>query len=115
MADQFKVALPPAVTALGPTLKLTVGVGDLMDTVADWDALPPGPMQVSVKVASAPRMPVVCEPLTALAPHQAPAAEQDVAIGAFHFSVELAPFATVLGVAARVTLGASGLTDTVTD
>jgi hypothetical protein len=34
-ADQFNVALPPLVIALGPTLKLTVGVGDLMETVAD--------------------------------------------------------------------------------
>lgn len=47
-ADQFKVALLPEVIALGPTLKPTVGVGDLMDTVADCDALPPGPEQVSV-------------------------------------------------------------------
>jgi hypothetical protein len=35
VADQFNVALPPLVIALGPTLKLTVGVGDLMETVAD--------------------------------------------------------------------------------
>jgi hypothetical protein len=34
-ADQFNVALPPLVMALGPTLRLTVGVGDLMETVAD--------------------------------------------------------------------------------
>jgi hypothetical protein len=48
VADQFKVALLPVVIALGPTLRLTMGVGDLMDTVADWDAFPPGPEQVSV-------------------------------------------------------------------
>jgi hypothetical protein len=48
VADQFKVALLPEVMALGPTLKVTVGVGDLMDTVADWDALPPGPEHASV-------------------------------------------------------------------
>jgi hypothetical protein len=47
VADQFKVALLPDVMALGPTLKFTVGVGDLIDTVADWEALPPGPVQVS--------------------------------------------------------------------
>jgi hypothetical protein len=35
VADQFNVALPPLVMALGPTLRLTVGVGDLMETVAD--------------------------------------------------------------------------------
>jgi hypothetical protein len=43
---QFKVALPPLATALGPTLRLTVGAGVLTDTVADWAALPPGPLQV---------------------------------------------------------------------
>jgi hypothetical protein len=47
-ADQLSVALPPLVTALGPTLRLTVGVGDLTETVADWTALPPRPEQVSV-------------------------------------------------------------------
>jgi hypothetical protein len=48
VAVQFNVALPPLVMALGPTLKLTVGVGDLMETVADWTALPPVPEHVSV-------------------------------------------------------------------
>jgi hypothetical protein len=46
VADQFNVALLPVVMALGPTLRLTVGVGDLTETVVDWDALPPGPEQV---------------------------------------------------------------------
>jgi hypothetical protein len=48
VADQFRVALLPLVTALGPTLRLTVGVGDLMEIVADWTAVPPRPEQVSV-------------------------------------------------------------------
>ncbi len=47
-AVQFNVALPPLVMALGPTLRLTVGVGDLIETVVDWTAVPPGPEQVSV-------------------------------------------------------------------
>jgi hypothetical protein len=46
VADQFNVALLPVAMALGPTLRLTVGVGDLMETAVDWDALPPGPEQV---------------------------------------------------------------------
>jgi hypothetical protein len=45
---QFKVALLPLVMALGPTLKLTVGAGDLIETVADWVAVPPVPEQISV-------------------------------------------------------------------
>ena len=48
VADQFSVALPPLVIALGPTLKVTVGAVALMDTVADWAAVPPAPVQVRV-------------------------------------------------------------------
>ena len=48
VADQVNVALLPLVTALGPTLRLTVGVGDLIETVADWTAVPPAPEQASV-------------------------------------------------------------------
>jgi hypothetical protein len=33
--DHVRVAVPPLATALGPTLKLTVGVGDLTETIAD--------------------------------------------------------------------------------
>ena len=33
--DHVSVALPPLAMALGPTLRLTVGAGDLTETVAD--------------------------------------------------------------------------------
>jgi hypothetical protein len=46
--DHVRVALAPLATALGPTLKLTVGSGALTETVMDWTALPPGPVQLSV-------------------------------------------------------------------
>jgi hypothetical protein len=48
VAAQFNVALLPLVMALGPTLKLTVGAAALMETVADWVAVPPVPEQLSV-------------------------------------------------------------------
>jgi hypothetical protein len=48
VADQVRVALPPVATALGPTLSLTAGAGALIDTVADWLALPPELEHVSV-------------------------------------------------------------------
>jgi hypothetical protein len=48
VADQFNVALVPLVRALGPTLKLTVGAGDLTVTVADCVAVPPGPEHARV-------------------------------------------------------------------
>jgi hypothetical protein len=58
---------------------------------------------------------VDCEPLTGLLPDQAPEAEHDVALSAFHLSVELVPLATVLGVALMLTVGAVDFTDTVAD
>jgi hypothetical protein len=48
VAVQFNVALLPLVIALGPTLKVTVGAAALMETVADWVAVPPGPEQARV-------------------------------------------------------------------
>jgi hypothetical protein len=46
--DHVSVAVPPLAMALGPTLKLKVGAGDLTETVAVCVALPPGPTQFSV-------------------------------------------------------------------
>ncbi len=59
--------------------------------------------------------PVDCDPLTALAPDQAPEAVHEVALVADQVNVELPPLETVLGLAARVTVGAGGVTDTVAD
>ena len=45
--DQLKFAALPLATVLGLALKLTVAlVFELTVTVADCDALPPGPVQV---------------------------------------------------------------------
>jgi hypothetical protein len=44
---QDKVELEPLATELGLALKVTVGAGLLTDTVADCEALPPLPVQVS--------------------------------------------------------------------
>jgi hypothetical protein len=50
-----------------------------------------------------------------LVPDQAPEAVQDVAFVAAQVKVELRPLATVLGLAAKVMVGAGELTDTVAD
>ena len=55
------------------------------------------------------------EPLVAWAPDQAPDAVHAVALLDDHVSDELEPLATVLGLALRLTVGAAGVTDTVTD
>ena len=59
--------------------------------------------------------PVVCEPLTGLAPDQDPEAVQAVALVADQVSVALLPLATVLGLAASVTVGTGCVTETVAD
>ena len=49
--DQFNVALPPLATLVGLALKVTVGAGAGADpdteTVADFEAVPPPPLQVN--------------------------------------------------------------------
>jgi hypothetical protein len=44
---QLSVELVPLVTELGAALTETVGADELTETVADWVALPPGPVQVN--------------------------------------------------------------------
>ena len=48
VADQVSMALLPLATVLGPADKLTVGAGVVTDTVADWAAVPPVPVQLRV-------------------------------------------------------------------
>jgi hypothetical protein len=59
--------------------------------------------------------PVDCEPLIALAPDHPPAAVHAVALVDDQDKVALAPLATVLGLAAKATVGAGEVTDTVVD
>ena len=61
------------------------------------------------------RAPVDCEPLVALLPDHPPEAVHAVALVADQVRVELAPLATVLGLADKVTTGAGGVTETVAD
>ena len=56
-----------------------------------------------------------CDPLVASLPDQAPEAVQEVAWAADQLRVELPPLATVLGLAAKVTVGAGEVTVTVAD
>ena len=111
----MRVALPPLITTLGPTLKLTVGNGAFTDTVVDWTAVPPGPTHVNRYVSLCVRAPVDWAPLTALAPDQPPEAVQVVASAEVHVRVELPPEAMVLGLAVMLTAGAVEATVIVAD
>jgi hypothetical protein len=59
--------------------------------------------------------PVLCDPLTGLAPDQDPEAVQAVALVADQVSAELLPLATVIGFAARLMVGTGCVTETVAD
>ena len=112
--DQVRVVAAPLLTVLGFAERLTVGAAAVTETVADWVALPPLPVQVSEKVALALRAPVDCEPETGLLPDHAPVAVHEVAFVDDHVKVELSPLATVLGLALMVTVPVFlGLTVTV--
>ena len=47
-ADQVSVELVPLLIVLGAAPRLTTGAGGVTETVADWDAEPPLPVQVNV-------------------------------------------------------------------
>ena len=115
VADQVSTELLPLATVLGLAARLTVGAGDVTETVADCDALPPAPVQLRMYVALAVSAPVDCEPVTALVPDQAPEPVHAVALVADQPKVELPPLATVLGLAAKLMVGNGWVTDTVAD
>jgi hypothetical protein len=114
-ADQVSEELLPLITELGLALRLTVGAGDVTDTVADCEALPPAPVQVNVYVALAVSAPVDCEPLTGRPPDQAPEALHEVALVADQVNVALLPLVIALGPTLRLTVGAADLMETVVD
>jgi hypothetical protein len=57
--DQLSVEALPLATVLGLAVRDTVGAGWVTETVADWLAVPPGPVQDRVNVELAFRAPVL--------------------------------------------------------
>ena len=45
--DQVRLELAPLFTELGLAARLTIGAAALTETVADWVAVPPAPVQLS--------------------------------------------------------------------
>jgi hypothetical protein len=113
--DHVSVELPPLETVGGFALNRTLGCALDTVTMADCDAVPPAPRQVSAKFAVDVSVEVLREPLVASAPFQAPDAVQEVALVADQLKIESAPFLTVLGLADKVTAGAGAVTETVVD
>jgi hypothetical protein len=115
LEDQVNVDLPPLATLVGLALIETVGAGEETLTVADCDAEPPAPVHVRVYLVVAVSAAVFWEPLVASEPLQPPDAAQEVALVEDQVKVEVAPLATVLGLALKVTVGAGEVTETVAD
>lgn len=113
--DHVSVELAPLEMVGGLELNRTLGCALDTVTVADCDAVPPAPLQVSVKFAVDVSVEVLREPLVASAPFHPPEAVQEVALVADQLKVEAAPFFTVLGLADKVTAGAAAVTETVVD
>jgi hypothetical protein len=113
--DHVTVEPLPLVTLVGLALMDTLGGFADTVTVADCDAEPPEPVQVSVYFVVAVRAKVTFEPLIGSEPLQPPEAVHDVALVEDQVSVDLAPLATVLGFAVRVTAGGFRVTETVAD
>ena len=101
----------PLATLVGEALK--VSVGGAMATTAVCVTLPPGALQLSVKVESAVSTPVEAVPPVALLPDQAPDARQLVALVLDHVSVDDPPLTMVVGEATRVSVGGSMATTAV--
>jgi len=114
-ADQVSVDELPLITEFGTACRLTVGGGALTETTADWLAVPPSPVHVSVYVDVAVSAPVDCVPCTAFAPDQAPEAVQAVAFVAVQLRVALPPLVTALGPTLKLTVGVGEWTVTVVD
>ena len=113
-ALQFNVELPPAAIVVGFALRVITGSGRVTTTDALALAVPPAPVQASVKVVLAARAPETSLPLVALVPVQPPLAVQVVAFVDDHVRLVDEPVVTEVGFAVSVTVGNTGAV-TVTD
>jgi hypothetical protein len=116
--DQLRVEDPPLTTKVGFAVSDTVGIaggGVLTVTVVDALALPPEPVQRSSKVLVLVNALLGWLPEVALPPDHAPEAVQEAALVDDQVSVDDPPLTTVVGFAASDTVGAGGVTVTVTE
>jgi hypothetical protein len=98
------VETPPLGTTVGYTIK--VAAGTTLTRTDDGALLPPAPVQVSEYALGSVREPVLCVPLVGKMPLHPPDAVQEVALADPQVSVEAPPPATIVGLAASVTVAA---------
>jgi len=106
VALQVSVDDPPLATVSGLAVSVTTGAGATV-TVTLLAADPPVPLHASVYVVVEATV-TDWVPLVALPPLQPPEAVQLVALVELQVSVDVAPLATVVGLADSVTVGAGG-------
>jgi hypothetical protein len=107
---QTRVAALPLVRLVGFARSVTAGAGvagevPVTETDVVASLLPPAPLQVSVKLAVAVKVPVGRLPLVATVPLQPPEAAHDVALVELQLRVELPPALMLAGEALRDTVG----------
>jgi hypothetical protein len=98
-------AVPPSATALGVTESVAVGSGLTMTAVFTGALAPPGPEQVSTKLALPLNAPLLWLPLVGRVPLQSPDAVQEVACAELQLSVVWPPAGMTLGFAASCAVG----------
>jgi len=107
VVPHVSVEVPPGPTKSGAAVRLIVG-GVPMVTVACAVADPPGPVHVSVYAVLLNRGPVEAVPLSASAPDHPSELAQEVALALLQVRVALAPAASSVGLALKLTVGATG-------
>jgi hypothetical protein len=101
----------PLTTLTGVAVKVTVGAGTTVAVFVSL-AVPPVPVQLKVNVVFAESAPLIMLPFMDCPPDQPPDALHELAFVLVHDNCVLAPFATVVGFSARLTVG-GGTTVTV--
>jgi hypothetical protein len=104
---QFRLAALPLTTLAGLAVNVTVGTGGITVTVVLSWAVPPAPVQLSVKVVVAARTPVAVVPLVACEPLQPPLALQLLALPELQLSVDDPPLLMLAGLPLSATVGSA--------
>lgn len=104
---QLSEEVPPKATALGDAVRVAVGKGFTVTAALTGALVPPGPEQVSAKLALPFNIPVLWLPLTASVPLQAPEAVQDVACAELHERVDSLPAGMTSGFAVSCAVGSA--------
>lgn len=104
---QVSNELPPRATEPGEAVNVAVGKGSTVTAALTGTLVPPGPEQVSAKLALPLNAPLLWLPLVARVPLQAPDAVQEVACAELHESVDAPPAGISLGLAVSWTVGSA--------